>query len=85
MAGVRQNYEGSIGKELKLQPISLLKHQEQFHLRQLNKYEPFYERPFSVDLSLYLQNIVNRKNQIGVKYDWYDPKHQSSRFANWRQ
>lgn len=42
-------------------------------LTPLNKYEPFYERPFSGGFITFLQNIVNRKNQIGVKYDWYDP------------
>jgi hypothetical protein len=34
---------------------------------------PTYKRNFDGVFLLLLQNIVNRKNQIIVKYDWYDP------------
>ncbi|CAN5662332.1 hypothetical protein BH11BAC3_BH11BAC3_20840 [soil metagenome] len=35
--------------------------------------EGFYQRNFSGAYFYFLQNIVNIKNQIVVKYDWYDP------------
>lgn len=34
---------------------------------------PTYIRKFDGAFLLFLQNIVNRKNQLMVKYDWYDP------------
>ena len=34
---------------------------------------PTYEREFDGAFLLFLQNIVNNKNQLIVKYDWYDP------------
>ena len=32
-----------------------------------------YERKFSGGFIYFLSNIGNRKNQLGIKYDWYDP------------
>jgi hypothetical protein len=37
------------------------------------KFLPMYIRPFSGGFVVFLQNIVNTKHQVGVKYDWYDP------------
>lgn len=37
------------------------------------KYLPFYIRPFKGGFIYYLQNIVNNKHQVMLKYDWYDP------------
>lgn len=37
------------------------------------KYLPLYVRPFKGGFIYYLQNIVNNKHQVMVKYDWYDP------------
>ena len=37
------------------------------------KPQPFYIRPFSGGFVTFLQNIVNKKHQVAVKYDWYDP------------
>lgn len=34
---------------------------------------PTYERRFDGVFLFFLQHIVNRKNQLLVKYDWYDP------------
>jgi hypothetical protein len=34
---------------------------------------PTYKRNFDGAFLLFLQNIVNNKNQLIVKYDWYDP------------
>ncbi len=34
---------------------------------------PTYKRNFDGAFLLFLQNIVNKKNQLIVKYDWYDP------------
>lgn len=34
---------------------------------------PVYKRNFDGAFLLFLQNIINRKNQLIVKYDWYDP------------
>jgi hypothetical protein len=36
-------------------------------------YAPYYIRPFKGSFIYFLQNIVNLKNQVGVKLDWYDP------------
>lgn len=35
--------------------------------------EGHYIRDFDGAFFFLLQNIINKKNQIGVKYDWYDP------------
>lgn len=35
--------------------------------------EPLYSRPFDGGFFCFLQNIVNTKHQLVVKYDWYDP------------
>ncbi len=34
---------------------------------------PTYQREFDGAFLLLLQNIVNKKNQLILKYDWYDP------------
>ncbi len=34
---------------------------------------PTYKRDFNGAFLVFLQNIVNKKNQLIVKYDWYDP------------
>jgi hypothetical protein len=34
---------------------------------------PAYVRPFNGAFLLFLQNIINHKHQLMVKYDWYDP------------
>ncbi len=34
---------------------------------------PTYKRNFNGIFLLFLQNIINKKNQLIVKYDWYDP------------
>lgn len=34
---------------------------------------PTYKRNFDGAFLLFLQNIVDKKNQLIVKYDWYDP------------
>ncbi|HKZ66031.1 MAG TPA: hypothetical protein VJ111_06740 [Chitinophagaceae bacterium] len=34
---------------------------------------PTYKRNFDGAFLLFLQNIINTKNQLIVKYDWYDP------------
>ena len=36
-------------------------------------YAPNFIRQFDGAFLLFLQNIVNRKHQVGVKLDWYDP------------
>jgi hypothetical protein len=36
-------------------------------------YAANYIRPFDAGFLVFLQNIVNRKHQLGVKFDWYDP------------
>jgi hypothetical protein len=38
-----------------------------------SKFVPFYVRPFKGGFIYYLQNIVNTKHQLMLKYDWYDP------------
>lgn len=35
--------------------------------------EPYYIRNFDGAFFYFLQNIVNKQHQVGVKYDWYDP------------
>lgn len=35
--------------------------------------DPYYVRKFDAGFFVFLQNIVNDKHQIGIKYDWYDP------------
>ncbi len=35
--------------------------------------EPYYIRKFDGAFVYLLQNIVNNKHQVGIKYDWYDP------------
>lgn len=35
--------------------------------------EPTYIRHFDGAFFFFLQNIVNKKNQLLIKYDWYDP------------
>jgi hypothetical protein len=35
--------------------------------------EPYYIRKFDAAFFYILQNIVNNKHQLGIKYDWYDP------------
>ena len=42
-------------------------------LDNIGKFIPMYVRPFSGGFVVFLQNIVNDKHQVGVKYDWYDP------------
>jgi len=34
---------------------------------------PTYKRNFDGAFLLFLQNIINKENQLIVKYDWYDP------------
>jgi hypothetical protein len=34
---------------------------------------PYYIREFNGAFIYFLQNIINKKHQVGVKYDWYDP------------
>jgi hypothetical protein len=34
---------------------------------------PMYVRPFQGGFLYFLQHIVNVRNQIGLKFDWYDP------------
>jgi hypothetical protein len=34
---------------------------------------PMYIRQFSGGFITFLQNIVSKKHQVGIKYDWYDP------------
>lgn len=34
---------------------------------------PYYIRKFNGAFFYFLQNIVNKNHQVGVKYDWYDP------------
>lgn len=34
---------------------------------------PYYIRKFDGAFFYLLQNIVNKKHQVGAKYDWYDP------------
>jgi hypothetical protein len=35
--------------------------------------EPSYIRKFDGAFLYFLQNVINDKHQLGVKYDWYDP------------
>ena len=35
--------------------------------------EPYYIRKFDGAFFYFLQNIVNKQHQIGIKHDWYDP------------
>ena len=35
--------------------------------------EPYYIRDFDGAFFYILQNIVNTRHQVGLKYDWYDP------------
>lgn len=37
---------------------------------------PTYRRRFSGAFFYFLQHIVNRKNQLLIKYDWYDPNNE---------
>jgi hypothetical protein len=39
---------------------------------------PIYRREFNGAFFYFLQNIVNPKNQLLVKYDWYDPNRRVS-------
>lgn len=39
----------------------------------LNPTEGHYVRKFNGAYFYFLQNIVNRHHQLGIKYDWYDP------------
>jgi len=34
---------------------------------------PTYKRNFDGAFLVFLQNIINKKNQLIIKYDWYDP------------
>jgi hypothetical protein len=34
---------------------------------------PYYRRKFNGAFFYFLQNIINEKHQIMIKYDWYDP------------
>lgn len=34
---------------------------------------PLYSRNFNGGIFYFLQNIFNKKHQLGIKYDWYDP------------
>lgn len=34
---------------------------------------PYYVRKFNGAFFYFLQNVINKKHQVGVKYDWYDP------------
>jgi hypothetical protein len=35
--------------------------------------DPYYIRKFDGAFVYLLQNIINKKHQVGLKYDWYDP------------
>lgn len=35
--------------------------------------EPYYIRQFNGAFFYFLQNIINARHQLGIKYDWYDP------------
>lgn len=35
--------------------------------------EPYYVRHFDAAFFYFLQNIINKNHQVGIKYDWYDP------------
>lgn len=35
--------------------------------------EPYYIRKFDAAFFYFLQNIINDRHQVGIKYDWYDP------------
>jgi hypothetical protein len=35
--------------------------------------EPYYIRKFNGAFFYFLQNIINKQHQLGIKYDWYDP------------
>ena len=35
--------------------------------------EPYYIRKFDGAFFYLLQNIINKRHQLGIKYDWYDP------------
>ncbi|MFT3909072.1 MAG: porin [Ferruginibacter sp.] len=39
----------------------------------LNNMEGYYIRKFNGAYFYLLQNIVNTRHQLGIKYDWYDP------------
>jgi hypothetical protein len=39
---------------------------------------PLYVRRFDGAFFYLLQNIVNKKHQVGLKYDWYDPNRDAS-------
>jgi len=34
---------------------------------------PLYSRNFSGGIFYCLQNVINKKHKLGIKYDWYDP------------
>lgn len=40
---------------------------------------PTYVRHFDGAFLLFLQNIINNKNQLIIKYDWYDPNIRASK------
>ena len=35
--------------------------------------DPHYIREFDAAFFYFLQNIINKSHQVGIKYDWYDP------------
>lgn len=35
--------------------------------------EPYFVRKFNGAFFYFLQNIINKQHQLGIKYDWYDP------------
>ena len=39
----------------------------------LNNTEGYYVRKFNGAYFYLLQNIINSRHQVGIKYDWYDP------------
>ena len=39
----------------------------------LNNTEGYYVRKFNGAYFYFLQNIINSRHQVGIKYDWYDP------------
>ncbi len=38
-----------------------------------NNFAPYYTRKFNGAFFYFLQNIINNKHQLVIKYDWYDP------------
>ena len=39
----------------------------------LGPLQPYFIRPFNGAFFYFLQNIINERHQVGLKYDWYDP------------